>query len=162
MVLAAAVGLSIAAAWREDSRLPVGIITVAACIGWLTCKLAADKLALREVEGRVANRWAWVRIVSVSAAIAVAVIGASDGAFLVVYRGYMLGVFILAGVDHFQPQFEPEHIVMGALLGGIAALRMASLTSRLIRTPTAKGMAARSCSCELESAGVANHGGRGL
>jgi hypothetical protein len=83
---------------REDSRLIFGIIIVTTCVACLTYKLAADELAFREAHGKEISRSARVRIVSVSAAIAVAVLGASDLAFLVVYWGYMVAVYIIAGV----------------------------------------------------------------
>jgi hypothetical protein len=151
MVSAASVALLIAAVSREDSRLPAGIITVAACLGCLTCKLAAVKLASRKAEGRPTYGWTWVRLISVAAAISVAVIGASDIAFLVIYWSYMVAVYVLAGVDHYRPWEEPGHIVMGALPGGIVALRTVSLTNRLIQIPTARPMTARSWFPEVQS-----------
>jgi hypothetical protein len=154
MAFAAAVALAVAAL-REDSRPTVGIIVVATCVACLTCKLAADELASREADGRETSRSTRVRIISVSAAIAVAILGASDLVFLAIYSGYMVTAFILAGVTHFSPHEEPEHIFMGTLLGGIAALGMLPLTRRLMPKPITRAVSARRSSPEPASSGGA-------
>jgi hypothetical protein len=141
MAGAAAVSLILAAAWREDSRLVVGTITVVTCVACLTRKLADDMLGSRQADGRAANRWTRARIIAVSAVIAIAVIGAADIVFFVVYWAYMLAVCVMRGVDHYWPwRDEPAHIGLGAMLGGIAALRTTTITIRLIRIPTARAM----------------------
>lgn len=147
MALIAAVALTVAAS-REDSRLAAGTTIVVTCVTCLTCKLAADSLASRKAEGRETSRSTQVMIVSVSAAIAVAVLGASDLAFLVVYCGYMVTIRSLA--DHYWPWEESEHIFIGTVLGGIAALRAVSVTTGLIRTPIARLVTACPSSPEPE------------
>jgi hypothetical protein len=103
------------------------------CIASLTCKLAADQLLSRRAE-RVETGWLQrVGIVSASAVIAVAVLGASDVAFVVTYWGYMVAAYVANGMPHYQPFNEPGHVLIGAVLGGIVALRTASRVSRLLR-----------------------------
>jgi hypothetical protein len=154
MVLAAAVAL-VVAAWREDSRRTVGVVLILGCVACLTYKLTTDRLVIRKAEGVGTSHPQRVIIVSVSAATAVAVLGASDVAFLVVYWGYMLTIRILAAVDHFWPWEEPEHILIGTVLGGVAALRMVSLTTRLIRLLAARSVAGHSLySAETSFLGV--------
>jgi hypothetical protein len=161
MAFAAVVAVA-TAAWREDSRFTAGMVTVATCVACLTRKLAKDDLAFHKAEGRETNRMTRGKIVSVSAAIAVAVIGTADLAFLAVYWSYMLTVYIVAGVDHFRPYEEPKHIVTGALLGGIAALRLISIATRRIRTPIVRAVTPDSPSPKLEPAVNVEHAGNRL
>jgi hypothetical protein len=150
MAVAAAVALAVAVP-HEDSRPTVGSVIVATCIAYLTYKLATDRLAVREAEGERTSRSQWARIVAKSAANAVAVLGVSDIVFLVVYWGYMLYVRSLVSVDHFWPWEEPQHILIGTLAGGIAALLTVPLTTRLIRLPAARPTAGHSSSPVQES-----------
>ena len=121
MALAAATALLIATI-REDSRPLVGIVLVTGCASCLAYKLAAERLASRRAAGVETSLSRRVGIVAASSAIAVAVLGAADLAFLAAYWGYMLATFILGGPTHFVPSWEPGHILMGAVLGGIVAI----------------------------------------
>src|SRR4051812_44883267 len=70
---------------RTRSIFPV----FAACIVCLAHKWNSDVLAERAAEGLTTSRWRRVRIAATSAAIAVAIIGSANLAFLLGYYGFL-------------------------------------------------------------------------
>ncbi len=107
-------------ALRDDAEgsLPAGIVIVVACVVVLARKLTVDAIARGEADGSKPGRWRQARIVLVSSMVAVAIIGAADLAFLIVYE------IDIAMMYYFPPKsdrFYKCHIQPSALRDGAFA-----------------------------------------
>jgi hypothetical protein len=127
---------------RVDAAPAVSLCVFAGCTWYLANRRYAEALATRAAEadalgpGRKARLAAWCAL---TAAVA---IGLPDAAFLGGFYGYMAVIRAVIGRTHWSPDLEPEHILMGALIGIAAALYVAAIMRGRSRSAAKKRGAA--------------------
>jgi hypothetical protein len=122
---------------RVDATPAVSLCVFAGCSWYLANRRYAEAMARRAAEGVSTTASRKARIAARCAVGAALAIGLPDAAFLGGYYGYMRGIFLINGTDHFRPDLEPEHILCGAVVGIAAALYVAAIMRRG-RRPAAK------------------------
>ncbi len=105
----------------------VSICVFAACAWYLASKRFAEAMVRREAAGLTTTRMQRMRILVVSGCVAVVVIGLPDAAFLAGYHGYMRAIRAMGIESHWTPDYDPWHMTVGAAIGIISALYVASL-----------------------------------
>jgi hypothetical protein len=117
---------------RVDSAPAVSVCVFAACAWYLAARRFAEAMARRSAEGVTTSRAQRARILVGAACIAVVAIGLPDGAFLAGYYGYMQ--VIRAPISDVAPgsgpDYDPLHMTMGAVIGIVSALYVASIVRR--------------------------------
>ena len=122
---------------RVDATPAVSFCVFAGCSWYLANRRYAEAMARRAAEGVSTTASRKARIAARCAVGAALAIGLPDAAFLGGYYGYMRGIFLINGTNHFRPDLEPEHILCGAVVGIAAALYVAAIMRRGLR-PAAK------------------------
>ncbi|MGP0065530.1 MAG: hypothetical protein ACLQGP_18240 [Isosphaeraceae bacterium] len=119
---------------RVDSAPAVSVCVFAACTWYLASRRFAEALARRTARGLETTRAQRVRILAGAGCLSVVAIGLPDGAFLAGYYGYMEAVraTTIPVVRNWSPDYEPWHMAMGAVIGIISALYVASIVRRWI------------------------------
>jgi hypothetical protein len=122
---------------RVEAAPAVSLCVFAACTWYLAGRRFAETMARRAAEGAETSPGRKARIAARCAAVAALAIGLPDAAFLGGYYGYMAVVRRFAAYNRWSPDLEPEHILIGALIGIAAALYVAAIMRRGFR-PTAR------------------------
>jgi hypothetical protein len=112
---------------RVDSAPAVSVCVFAACAWYLASRRFAEAMEQRETEGLTTSRARRARILVGAASIAVVAIGLPDAAFLAGYIGYMRAIRITMHDIHWIPDYDPWHMAMGAVIGIVCALYVASV-----------------------------------
>ncbi len=123
---------------RVDAAPAVSLCVFAACTWYLANRRYAEALAKRSAEGVAVSPSRKVRIAVRCGLIAAIAIGLPDAAFLGGYYGYMEVIRATVIRTHWSPDLEPEHILMGALVGIAAALYVAAIMRRGFRPAAGK------------------------
>lgn len=111
-----------------EGSVLAGAIIVVACVMILASKLTVDAIARNEVDGKRLGRWRRVRIVLVSSAVALAIIGTTDLAFAAVY-------FVHVKRHYYPPRTDVRYdldIHSGGLIEGAIAAAVVVALARLL------------------------------
>jgi len=117
---------------RVDSAPAVSLCVFAACAWYLASRRFAEAMARRAAEGLTTSRAQRARILVRAACLAVVAIGLPDGAFLAGYYGYMEAIRATIILKNWSPDYDPWHMTMGAVIGIMSALYVASIVRRWI------------------------------
>jgi hypothetical protein len=135
---------------RVDAAPAVSLCVFAACTWYLAVRRFNETMAKRAAEGIETSPGRKARIAARCALTAAVAIGLPDAAFLGGLYGYMAVVRVTAVSSHWRPDLEPEHILIGALIGIAAALYVAAIMRRGFRA-TARKERAPSTAASRES-----------
>lgn len=128
---------------RVDAAPAVSACVFAGCTWYLAGRRYAEAVAGIGPEEGPIRPSRQLRIAARCLAGAAMAIGLPDAAFLAGYYGYMevvratyrtmkVPVSIFGATDT-RPDLEPQHILFGALIGGVAALYVAAIMRRGVR-----------------------------
>lgn len=131
MMVAVSSAALIFGALRTDKPGLAGILIVAGCIAGLAHKLSSETLARMRTKGVPVGPTRKLDVILGATGRAAAIVLASDFAFLVVYFSYL--TLVTFGRHHFYLHLKTEHIVIGTVLGAMAAISVASRMRQIIR-----------------------------
>jgi hypothetical protein len=134
MVGVAVVAVVLAAA-RIDSAPGAGIAIIAACISYLACRYDSVAVARRRELGLTTGPLRRAALFLSSASVAFAIIGLSDLAFLVGYYGYLKVADEIVITSHMSPSSTEGYMAIGAVIGVVLALCVASSLRRTVSPP---------------------------
>jgi hypothetical protein len=123
---------------RVDTAPAVSLCVFVGCTWYLAVRRFEETMAKRAAEGAETSPGRKARIAARCAAVAALAIGLPDAAFLGGFYGYMAVIFLAAVQSHWRPDLEPEHILIGALIGIAAALYVAAIMRRGFRATVRK------------------------
>ncbi len=130
MAVIGIVGLGFAMT-RVDAAPAVSLCVFAACTWYLAVRRFDEAMARRAAEGAETGPGRKARIAARCALTAAIAIGLPDAAFLGAYHGYMAAVRnVLAISPASNPDIMPGQILIGALMGIVAALYVAAIMRR--------------------------------
>jgi hypothetical protein len=128
---AVAIAAVLVVAARFEANPIAGAAIIGACILCLTFRQRRDALVQRQARGLTTSRKQKAFLILSSMSLAVAIIGVSDLAFLTGYYGFMR-IINLHLWSHWTPYRDPGYMAIGAAIGLIVALRVASILRRKV------------------------------
>jgi hypothetical protein len=116
---------------RVDAAPAVSLCVFVGCTWYLAVRRFDETMARRSAEGAETSPRRKARIAARCALTAAVAIGLPDAAFLGAYHGYMAAARnILAMSPLSNPDIMPGQILIGALMGIVAALNVAAIMRR--------------------------------
>jgi hypothetical protein len=142
---------------RVDAAPAVSLCVFAGCTWYLANRRYSDALTRHAADGAALSRSRKARLAARCALTAAIAIGLPDAAFLGGYSGYMAVIRAVIVKSHWSPDLEPEHILIGALIGIAAALYVAAIMRRGLR-PIARKRPSSAATAPTPSRSMLKHG----
>lgn len=135
LMAAVAIAAVCAAATRPESAPSAAVVIIGACVLVLAHHMYSEALAQRLAGGATIGPTQRAVLSLASAALASAVIGLSDLAFLAGYYGFMRLAYQTVVMSHWSPYDDPGYMVVGVAIGMPLALCVASSLRHTVWAP---------------------------